>query len=319
MIGGDVTFLGAVDRRGRHHQTKIHHAGRLHLAAIAAGQPNGNDVHLFGFGESRHQVRRVSTGGDADQCVARPALRQQLPDKHMLEAEVVADGGNHRQIGDEVRRGKRRTPRRNRMHEFHRDMRCVAAGAAIAHRVHSPAAPVNLGKRFGRGYKNWGVLTKEATIGLTGVAGFFLDGVQQRRIKPGWHLRLAVQEWIERLEITIVGHDTPPYSAADSRIASISACASPSSVRICSVSAASSSLIRLMAKPTCTSTQSPTQELTGCSSLTMQAMLICRLTPPTSTVASFFVTSVISMIRPGMPRHMTRFLPTGWSPAYFLI
>ena len=34
---------------------------------------------------------------------------------------------------------------------------------------------------------------------------------------------------------------------------------------------------------------------TGCSSLTMQAMLTCRLTPPTSTVASFLSTSSICL------------------------
>src|ERR1700722_20360389 len=311
VIGGDVAFLGAVDRRGRNHQAEIDHARRLHLAAITTGQPDGDDAHFPGLGERRHQICGISAGGDTDQGVACPTLRQQLPYKHMLEAEIVADGGNHRQIGHEVGGGKSRAPGRDRVHEFHRDMGGVAARAAIAHREQPSAAAVDIGKRLRGGNQNRRMFAEEARIGFAGVAGFLLDRMQQRRVEPRRRLRLAVQEWIERLEVSVVGHDLPPYSAADSRIASISACASPSSLRICNVSAASSSLIRLMAKPTWTSTQSPMQDSTGCSSLTMQAMLICRLTPPTSTVASFLETSLISMIRPGMTRHMTRFLPIG--------
>src|SRR5215472_14851491 len=94
------------------------------------------------------------------------------------------------------------------------------------------------------------------------------------------------------------------YRAAETRIASISSCASPRSVKIFRVSTASNSLIRAIAKPTWINTQSLTQDSTGCVSLTIHAMFTCRLTPLTSTVASILTGSSMVTIRPGIPRHI---------------
>jgi len=59
--------------------------------------------------------------------------------------------------------------------------------------------------------------------------------------------------------------------------------------RVRSVFLASSSFIRTMAKPTCTSTQSQRHDSSGCSSPTMQATLTGLRTPETSTLLTSFV------------------------------
>ena len=280
VIGDDVAFLDAVDRRRRHDQAMIDDAAGLHPAAVAAGQPDGHQAHLLGLGEGGDQIGRIAAGGDADQAVARPRLGDDLADEDVLEADVVADRRDHREIGDEVDRGQRRAAGRDRMQELDRDMRGVAARAAIAHGEQPAAAAVDVGERLRRGDQDRSLRGEEARVGLARVARLVLDRMQQRRVELG-RRPAARRAGTDRAPCRSASLDMarPSYSAAGVAHRVELACASPSSVRICSVSAASASSIRLMAKPTCTSTQSPTQASTGCSSSTMQAMLTWRLTP----------------------------------------
>ena len=47
-------------------------------------------------------ICRIAAGRNADQAIARPRLRDHLAHEHLLEADVVADRRNHRDIGDEI-------------------------------------------------------------------------------------------------------------------------------------------------------------------------------------------------------------------------
>ena len=79
--------------------------------------------------------------------VARLALGDDLADEHVVEADVVADRRDHRDVGDEIDRRERRPARRDRMDEFDRDMRGVAARAAVAHREQPAAAAIDRRRR----------------------------------------------------------------------------------------------------------------------------------------------------------------------------
>lgn len=48
------------------------------------------------------------------------------------------------------------------------------------------------------------MLSEEARIGVAGIAGLLLDRMQQHLVEPRRRLGLAVQERIERLEVSIV-------------------------------------------------------------------------------------------------------------------
>src|SRR5271166_3646379 len=223
----------------------------------------------------------------------------------MVEPDVVADRRDHRDVGDKIDRGERGPSGGDRMDELDRDMRGVAARAAVAHREQPPAAAIDPCNGLGRRDQNRRLGAEEGGVGVARVARLVRDRLQERRFELFRLLRRAVQEGIEGFEISLLCHGLATLQGlAVRRIASSSACASPSSARMRKVSAASASSRRLMAKPTWISTQSPTQDDAGWSSLMMQAMLTSRLTPPTSTVASFLAGSSIFSMRPGIPRHM---------------
>ena len=77
-----------------------------------------------------------------------PALRlgDDLTHEDVLEADIVADRGDHCRIGDKVDRGERRTAGGDRVQEFHGDVCGIAARAAVAHRKQPAAAAVDVGK-----------------------------------------------------------------------------------------------------------------------------------------------------------------------------
>ena len=144
-------------------------AGRLHLAAIAARKTDGYDSHLLGLGEGSDEIGRIAAGRDADQTVAGLALRDDLAHEDVLEADVVADRRDHREIGDKVDRGERRAAGGDRMDEFDGDVRRVAARAAVAHGEQAAAAAIDIGDGLGRGDERRRLLAEEARIGLARV------------------------------------------------------------------------------------------------------------------------------------------------------
>ena len=134
----------------------------------------------FALAKAGDQIGRIAAGRDADQAIARPRLGDHLADEHLIEADVVADRRNHCDIGDEVDRRQRRAARRDRMDEFNRDMRGIAARAAIAHGEQPAAAPVDIGDRPGGGEQDRGLGGKEPSVGLARVARLLLDRMEER-------------------------------------------------------------------------------------------------------------------------------------------
>jgi len=72
-----------------------------HLAAAVAGEADGGDVHLLGLMEGVDDVFGVAGGGDAEEEVAGLAEGFDLALEELIEAEVVADGGEDGGVGGE--------------------------------------------------------------------------------------------------------------------------------------------------------------------------------------------------------------------------
>src|SRR5271166_2761458 len=142
----------------------IAYAARFHLAAIAAGESDRYQPHFPGLGEGSNEVRRIAAGGDADQSISGLALGDDLPNEDMLKTDIVADGGNHRKISNEIDGGQRRPASRDRVHEFNSDMRRITARAAVAHGKHPAAVPVDIGKRLRGGDQDGGLLGEKLLV-----------------------------------------------------------------------------------------------------------------------------------------------------------
>lgn len=64
-------LVSLLDARGVRGVDAHHDVGRVdHLAALSAGESNGNDAHLLGLLEGADHVEAVATGADADEHVA---------------------------------------------------------------------------------------------------------------------------------------------------------------------------------------------------------------------------------------------------------
>ena len=77
-------------------------------------------------------------------------LGDHLTNEDVLETDIIADGRNHREIGDQIDRGERRAAGGDRVHELDGDMRCVATRAAVAHGKQPAAVAIDIGERFRR-------------------------------------------------------------------------------------------------------------------------------------------------------------------------
>ena len=72
-----------------------------HFPAAVAGEADGVDVHLFCLVEGFEDVGRVAGGGDAEEDVAGLAEGFDLACEDLVEAEVVAAGGEDGGVGGE--------------------------------------------------------------------------------------------------------------------------------------------------------------------------------------------------------------------------
>ena len=72
-----------------------------HLAAVVAGEADGDDVHLAGLMDGVEDVFGVAGGGDAEEDVAGLADSFDLAGEEVVEAVVVAGGGEDGGVGGE--------------------------------------------------------------------------------------------------------------------------------------------------------------------------------------------------------------------------
>lgn len=117
------------------------------------------------------------------------------------------------------------------MQEFNGDMGRVATGAAVSHAEQPAAATVDVRQRPRRRDQERRLFGEEKRW-ISRDWRLVLHRAEQRGVGLR-RLRLAaVDERAELHEVAFAGHDAPCLAVADLRITRISACASPSSVRI---------------------------------------------------------------------------------------
>ena len=172
--------------------------------------------HILGLGEGCDQIRRIAAGGNADQGIAGLGLGDQLANEDVLETDIVADRGDHRQIGDQIDGRKRRSSGGDGMDEFDRNMGGVTARAAVAHGEHAAAAAIDSGERLGGGDENVGFGGEKPRIGLARVPRLFLDRMHQHRIERSRIVLLAVKERIERFQFAAHGRCSSSAGATSS-------------------------------------------------------------------------------------------------------
>src|SRR5580704_1438215 len=298
VVEGDVRLLNAVDTVRFDHEAMVEQTRSAHLTAIHAGNTDRRHPELARLGESGDQIGGIPARREPNQPVATPRQRDQLAHKDVGEANIVADRTHHRGVGSQIDRRERRAPCSDRVEKLHRKVRGVATRPAIAHREHTALPPVDFGNPLRRGDDRCAVRLEKRLFDGDAMGGLFGHRMQQGGVVLRLVLSRAVKERIEGSEraVSIRAH---PWLLSSSS-------SSPNSASNAKVCAASASSIRLIAKPTCTSTQSPTQDWIGCSASTIQARWISRRTPETSTIPSIFSASLIATICPGMPKHMSQ-------------
>jgi hypothetical protein len=102
-------------------------------------------------------------------------------------------------IGDEVDRGQRRTPRRYRMQELHRDVRGVAARSAVAHRKEPAVTAINIRNRMRDSDHGGGVIREECALCVDACLRLLRDRFEQCGIEFRRVLMLAMKERIQTL------------------------------------------------------------------------------------------------------------------------
>ncbi len=96
------------------------------------------------------------------------------------------------------------------MHEFDREMRRVATRAAVSHRKHASAPPVNRGDGLCRFDERGALFFKKAGVGFAQLSRLLIDGTQQGLAELGGILTFPVQERIKRLQVTLQRHERLP-------------------------------------------------------------------------------------------------------------
>src|SRR5437879_11626104 len=143
-----MAFLHAMNAVGFDHEAMIQTDLR-HLASTHPGQADGGYTHFFRLNKSLNEIVRVAASRETDQAVSGAPLRDQLPDKDMLEADVVSHSRHHRPISCKIDCGQGNTTGRDRMQKLDSNMRRVAARAAIPHRKQAAVFAINVGNCSG--------------------------------------------------------------------------------------------------------------------------------------------------------------------------
>ncbi|VTR70631.1 hypothetical protein DESC_810202 [Desulfosarcina cetonica] len=79
------------------HDGMVHEG--LERTAVPPQQPHRDDARRLGRFHGADHVGRISRGGNADEHVPRPAEPRHLPGEDIVEAIIVAHGGEDRSVG----------------------------------------------------------------------------------------------------------------------------------------------------------------------------------------------------------------------------
>ena len=107
-------------------------AERLHRRARSAGEADGDEAEFARRLQRRENVGRASRGRHADEHVALAAEPAHLALEHLLEAVVVADGGERGGVGGKRKGRERRAVEAEAADQLGGDVLRVGGAAAIA-------------------------------------------------------------------------------------------------------------------------------------------------------------------------------------------
>ena len=111
-------------------------------AAAAAGEDDARDVHATALLEGLQDVRRFARGGNAEKDVLSRGFTGQLAGEHLVEAVVVADGGEDGGVGGQRFGRQRRAVARQLADELGRQVLRIGRRAAVAGDVQAAAVAV---------------------------------------------------------------------------------------------------------------------------------------------------------------------------------
>ena len=127
VVSRDVALLYPVNRRTRHNEAIIADTGGRHFATVSSRKTDRNSPISLALAKAAIRLEEFPLVEISDQAIACFALRNDLASENMLEPDVITNRRNHRKIRDEIESGERRAAGSDGMHEFNRDVRCIAA------------------------------------------------------------------------------------------------------------------------------------------------------------------------------------------------
>jgi hypothetical protein len=107
-------------------------AERSHVAAVVAGEADGGDADDLGLGDGSDEVFGVAGGGDGEEDVAGLAEGFELTGEEVVEAVVVAGGGEDRCVGGEGDGAEGGAVDGEADDELGDKVLCVGGGATVA-------------------------------------------------------------------------------------------------------------------------------------------------------------------------------------------
>ena len=138
VVHGGLRFLDAVHRGRRRHEQVVQAVQLGHLAAVVAGDAHGEHAAAGRLVQGAQQVLGVAAGGQADGDVVGLPERGDLAGEHHLNADVVAQGGDHRDVVGQAEGGQGPLARAG-IEEQRGQLLGVGGAAAVAEGQQPPA------------------------------------------------------------------------------------------------------------------------------------------------------------------------------------
>jgi hypothetical protein len=141
--GGQVHLLYGAHRE-RVDRDRVCAGGGQRVGPVAGERPCGHADLCRGLG-GRDHVPAGAAAGQADQQVAGPAVGPYLPGEDLLDAVVVADGGERGHVAGQRERGERAPFVLVTADEFRGEVLRLLGAAAVAAGQQAAAGDENLG------------------------------------------------------------------------------------------------------------------------------------------------------------------------------
>jgi len=122
-----------------------------------------------------------------------------LAKEYMLDANIVADGGNHRGVDAQVHRRQRRSAGGHRVLKFDCEMCCVTAGTTVAHGVDASLVAIYLRHCASGIDQRLRIFGEKPPLDIQRVLRLLAHRFQQRVLFSVCVFCLTMQERVERL------------------------------------------------------------------------------------------------------------------------